>query len=202
MAPYIPPAPVVARRSAWVLDPDFNDDGMANPGERVEYRVRMKNGGEGDAANVLVTLTTSDDDVTIINNEITHEIWSAGEARNTVGFVLDIAPDAMPHDVTVVVDVTADNGGPWQFTYTFPIVSPPPGLASRSFWSRDKVTGNADGDANPGERVEIKARLRNEAATELENVVVTLTSTDDVTTQTQTQCNTEQLPTQRSHQCD
>ena len=180
MSPYVP-SPHFAARSAWVVDRDANADGVANPGERVELRARMKNEGALDAANVVATLTTADTDVTVVNGEATHATWPAGAARDNVGFVLDIAPDATPHDVTVVVDVTADNGGPWQFTYTFAIEPPPPGLASRNFWARDAVSGNGDGEANPGERVEIKARLKHEGETDLLNVVATLSGGDGVT---------------------
>jgi len=178
MSPYVA-SPALAQRSGWVFEP--GGDGTARPGERVQFRTRMQNQGDGGASRVNATLTVNDSDVAVVRGEVAHAFWPAGEARNNVGFVLDIAPDATPHDVTVLVDVTADNGGPWQFTYTFPIAAPPPGLAARSFWARDKVTGNADGDTNPGERVEIKARVKNESETEFQNVVVTLSSDDDVT---------------------
>ncbi len=175
--------PSFAMRNAWIFDGggDANGDGMADAGERVRPRVRLKNEGAGAASNVRVVLWIDDADVVVVNGEALHSSWPAGEARNNEGFVLDITPDATAHAVTAVVDVTADSGGPWRFTYTFQIVPPPPGLAARSFWMRDRTTGNDDGDANPGERVEIKARLKHEGETDLLNVVATLRSSDDVT---------------------
>ncbi|MEO2005576.1 MAG: hypothetical protein ABGY41_15945, partial [Candidatus Poribacteria bacterium] len=142
--------------------------------------MRLSNESQHNLLNARVSLSADDADVTVVKGEVNHGPWLRGEKRTNSGFILDIAPDATPHDISVVVDVTSDNGGPRQFTYTLPIVLPAAGLAARSFWARDKVTGDADGDANPGERVEIKARLKNESATDFLNVVATLSSSDDV----------------------
>ncbi|MEO2005216.1 MAG: hypothetical protein ABGY41_14095, partial [Candidatus Poribacteria bacterium] len=171
-------APVaLTQRSFWIRDKvTGNADRQANPGERVEVKVRLKNDSLVDARNVVATI--SGDDVTSVTGQVTHATWPAGVARNNDGLVVEIGAGASG-SVTLTLDVTADNGGPWQFTYTLPIVAlPTAGLAERSFWARDQGVGNADGDANPGERVKIKARLKNESDTNFLNVVATL-STDD-----------------------
>jgi len=168
--------PSMSLRNAWLYDPapGGNGDGLGNPGERLRLRVRIRNDGPGGAQNVRVTLTSDDPGLTLLVAEVAHPTWPAKEARNNNDLLIEIASDAPPHEAILTVTVTADNGGPWQFTYTLPIVPLPPSLSSRNFWGRDKVTGNADGDANPGERVEIKARIRNEGDTEFQNVVATL----------------------------
>ncbi|MAF10586.1 hypothetical protein CMK11_09050 [Candidatus Poribacteria bacterium] len=175
--------PSLAQRSAWVRDPGGNGDGVANPSERVRLRARMLNEGDGGASNAHATLTVGDADVRVVNGEVVHAFWPSGEARNNVGFVLDIAPDATPHDVTAIVDVTADNGGPWQFTYTFPIVAPAHEFTKRNAWIFDpKPWANRDGAANPGERVHPRVRLRNDGPSDATNVRVTVMTADpDVT---------------------
>jgi TolB protein len=175
--------PAFSKRSAWTFDPTpgGNKDGSANPNERVQPRIRLRNDGSADARNVEVSVTIADPAVAVIVGTVSHDVWGTGQARNNNGLLLDITADATAHDVAVVVDVTADNGGPWQFIYTFSIVQPPPSLAARSIWARDKVTGNANGVANPGERVEIRARIMNESETDFQNIVATLSSSDDVT---------------------
>ena len=64
-----------------------------------------------------------DPDVDIVSGFVTHDSWPVGEARNNNGLVLDISPDATPHDVTVVLSVVADDAGPWGFSFTMPIVA-------------------------------------------------------------------------------
>ena len=177
-SPHVP-SPDFAQRSSWVSDPTGNGDGAASPGERVALRARMRNEGERNAEDVHVTLTVADPDVTVVSAEATHTAWPVGEARNNLGFVLDIAPDASAHDVTVVVDVTARVGGPWQFTYTFPIVRPAYEFTKRTTWLFDPTPrGNKDGVANPGERIQPRIRLRNDGPGDAENVRVTVATSD------------------------
>ncbi|MBT5714153.1 hypothetical protein HOI71_24105, partial [Candidatus Poribacteria bacterium] len=116
--------PAFALRNSWAWDPQpgGNHDGQANPGERVFPRVRIASTG-GPATGVQAVLSIIDDDITVVNGIVTHEAWPSGEARNNNGFVLDISETATPHDVEAVLSVTADNGGPWQFAVTIPIVA-------------------------------------------------------------------------------
>ena len=169
----------LAERSFWARDKvTGNADGKVNPGERVEIKARLKNEGATDFVNVVATLSGADPNVTPVNGTVTHATWPAGVARNNDGLSVDIGVGASG-SVAFTLNVTADNGGPWQFTYSLPVAAlPAEGLAKRSFWARDKVTGNADGQVNPGERVEIKARLKNESATDFLNVVATLGGAD------------------------
>ena len=177
-----------SERSSWIFD---GSDGVANSGERVEPRLRIKNDGTGDALNVVTTVTTSASDVTIVTDSVAHGTWPQGEARNNDGIVLDIASDATAQDVTLTYTVTADNATTQTFTFTFGVVVPSPSFSQRSSWARDKDTGNGDGDANPGERLELKARLKNDGPGAGTNVVATLTTTDtDITIVTGTVTHT------------
>ena len=122
----VTPPPEFERRNAWIWDlqPGANRDGQANPGERVFPRVRIRNVGDGAATNVHAVLSLADDDITVVNGIVTHEVWPGGEARNNNGFVIDIDPEATPHDVQAVLSVTADGVRPWQFPVTIAIVAP------------------------------------------------------------------------------
>ncbi len=179
--PVVAGAPTFAKRNAWIYDPTprADKDGVAEPGERVRPRIRLRNDGPTDALNVRATLSVDDGDVTVVRAEETHATWPSGTARTIVGFVLDIATDATAHDVTAVVDVTADDAGPWQLTFSFPIVPGPPEFALRNAWVYDPAPGgNKDGVADAGETVLPRVRLLNEGQTEAENVVVTLSTAD------------------------
>ena len=152
----------LAARSFWARDKSTgNADGDANPGERVKIKARLKNESATDFLNVVATLSTDDSNVTFGRDTVTHATWPAGVARNNDGLDVTFGSGASG-SVAFTLDVTADNGGPWQFTYTLPIVTIPPVFAFRSAWARDKTTGDDDGNAEPGERVEIRVRMKNE----------------------------------------
>jgi hypothetical protein len=81
----IPINPVVrfVQRNAFARDKVTGDnDGKAEPGEQIEMRVRLKTEGQLVGKNVVVTLSTSDPNVTIPSPTVTHANWPAGVARN------------------------------------------------------------------------------------------------------------------------
>ncbi|MEO2006652.1 MAG: CARDB domain-containing protein, partial [Candidatus Poribacteria bacterium] len=178
--PIVTRPPELVMRNQWVYDPlpALRQNGEANPGERIYPRIRLKNLG-GTAENVRVALTVADTDLTVLNGEVLHPTWTARDARDNVGLMLGIHADATAHDVAIRVDVTADNGGPWRFDYTIPIVVPGVEFARRSVWVFDpQPLGNGDREANPGERVYPRVRLRSVGRGVAENVRVEL-SLDD-----------------------
>ena len=176
------PAVFFQLRSAWLFDPapGGNKDGVANPGERLQPRVRLRNVGVEDARNVRVTLSLDDPSITVLTGDAVHETWPVGEARNNIGLLLDIAPDAAPTDVHVRVYVQADNGGPWAFDISIAIVDLPAEFSLRSSWTYDP-DGNGDGAASPGERVRPRIRLRNNGPGVGRNVRVALSAVDGET---------------------
>ncbi|MEO2004637.1 MAG: hypothetical protein ABGY41_11105, partial [Candidatus Poribacteria bacterium] len=142
-------------------------------------RIRLKNNGSGEARNVRVSITMDDAAVGAEVFEVTHAAWPAGEARNNTGLILLIAPDATPRDILVTVTVLADNGGPWQFDVVLPIAYPRVFFEGRNSWLFDPTPGgNKDGDANPGETIEPKLRLKNLGADAARNVRVALSTSD------------------------
>ncbi len=182
--PIVAPTLTFSYRNSWIFEPNAEmKNGQADPGERVKPRVRLRNEGSRAAQNVVVALSTDDPDVTIVEGTVNHATWPLGEARDNVGFVVDIAPGTDPHDVRVIVDVSAQNGGPWQFSFTFPVVLPLPAFDPRNAWIYDPAPGAyQDGFAEAGERVRPRIRLRNDGTADATNVRVTLAINDpDVT---------------------
>ena len=104
--------------------------------------------------------------------------WAVGAAR-TINGLVTMNQDAAG-SVTFTVTVTADNGGPWTFTYTknvTPLDAVPDAVLSEvgtPFWTRDKTTGNNDGNINPGENIETRVRLRNTGVAAAQNVAISL----------------------------
>ncbi|MEO2005940.1 MAG: FlgD immunoglobulin-like domain containing protein, partial [Candidatus Poribacteria bacterium] len=135
-----------AFRSAWARDKTTGDaDGQAEPGESVEVRVRLKNEGHVAGENVAVILSTEDENATVAAATVTHATWPAGDARNNVGLLVDLGAD-VGASVAFVVDVTADNAGPWQFTFDLPVSAPaaPAALAAPEDIDLDGVVGIRD----------------------------------------------------------
>ncbi|MBT3269682.1 hypothetical protein HN371_21235 [Candidatus Poribacteria bacterium] len=179
--PIGPPRVDIAYRSSWLFDPEpgGNRDMKANPGERVLPRVRLTNWGPSAARNVRASLTTDDPAVTVIHGETTHARWEPWTGMTLNAYTIDIAPDAVPHDVTATVSVSADSGGPWQFTFVFPIVDRPVAFAQRNAWVFDPTPGgDKDGRMEAGERLFPRIRLRNTGIEEGRNVTVRLTTPD------------------------
>ncbi|MBT3271260.1 S8 family serine peptidase [Candidatus Poribacteria bacterium] len=164
-------------RNAWLFLP--TKDGEANRNDRVEPRIRLLNEGDAEAQNVRVALDVSDSDVSIVAGEVAHATWPSGVARNNNGLALQVSNSATEHDVAVVINVTADNGGPWQFHMTIPLVVPPVNFSLRNSWVYDPAPGgNRDSVATPSERIQPRIRLANDGPENAQNVVATLTTTD------------------------
>ena len=177
-------APSFEKRNHWVFDPapGGNRDSAANPGERLQLQVRLRNSGTGAARGVQVAVTVEDPAVTATAAEAARVTWSPGEARNST-FVLRIATAAAPSDVTFTVDVTADNGGPWRHVFVLPIVHPPVFFEHRNDWVFDPAPlANQDAVANPGERIRPRLRLVTSGTDPAQNALVTLTVSDPTVT--------------------
>jgi hypothetical protein len=167
----------IAHRRSWLFDPEpgGNRDGSASPGERVLPVMRLLNNGPSAARNVLVALEIDDPAVTVIRGTMYRARWEPGAAFTHNGFVIRVAPDAAPHNVTAIVRVTAGNGGPWEFPFVFPIVHRPVEFVQRSAWLFDPAPGgDGDGQAEAGERLFPRIRLRNVGVEDATNVTVRL----------------------------
>ncbi|MBT3269688.1 hypothetical protein HN371_21265 [Candidatus Poribacteria bacterium] len=158
------------RRSSWVFDPEpgGDRDGQAEAGERVRPRLRLLHVGSEQARNVRIALSTDDADITVAQGDLLYESWEPGVAH-TATFVLDVAPDAAVHDVTLRAAIRADNGGPWDMSFTLPIAGPAIAFAVQGL---TRVSVNAGGSRAPG------IRLRHVGVEPVEDVRITLASTD------------------------
>ncbi|MBT3265514.1 hypothetical protein HN371_00100, partial [Candidatus Poribacteria bacterium] len=136
--------------------PGGNGNGIAEAGEYLMLRARFANIGGGPAAEASfhLTLDALDPYVTLDVHAVTVSSWPAS-LEDVVEFQLTIDSESPTRDVAVVIDVSADSGGPWHFTDTVAVVVPAVRFARRSDWVFDPTPrANKDGAANPGERIE------------------------------------------------
>ncbi|MBT7098042.1 hypothetical protein HN937_11745, partial [Candidatus Poribacteria bacterium] len=171
-------APEFVARSAWITDAQAHGDGVTSPGESVYVRISLRNVGAVDAMNTRITLATDDPDIDITEHAFQTTVWQAGIAKERAWYVT-IAATAALHDVTAIVAVTADNGGPWRFILTFPIAQAPLYFTKADDRIEDPIPdGDGDDVAEPGERVRVGVRLRNDGATDASDVRVALRTLD------------------------
>ena len=162
--------------------PGGDRDGIAEAGERVFLRVRLRNDGSTDATGVGVGLSTDDRDIAVVAGDVSHAVWAAGAARNNEGLALDVAPSATSHSAALVVSVAAAVGGPWRFTIEVPIRAAP-WFEKRSVWAYDPSPGgNRDGQADAGERVLPRLRMRNVGRGHATNVRIAISVADPTVT--------------------
>ncbi len=182
--PIVAPAVEFVMEGALTLDssPGGDNDGVAEPGERILPRLSLRNVGAEHGGDVRVSVTVFAADVAVVVGEAVHASWPAGEPRVS-GFALDISESALAGDVVVFVTVTAEDAGPWRFSFVVPVVTPSPEFVLRSAWIFDpKPGGNRDGRAVPGERVLPRVRLKNIGTAEARNVEVTIAVADPTIT--------------------
>ncbi|MDW3196378.1 MAG: matrixin family metalloprotease [Cytophagales bacterium] len=97
-------------------------DGRAEPGEVISLEVELYNSGTTDANNVQATLSTTDTDITIIDDS---ENWGSitSDTRKWDGdFEFSISGSSAEKDIQFTLDITSDEGA-WTDTFTFPVSS-------------------------------------------------------------------------------
>jgi len=173
----IPPSgPYVVRDSFVINDLNGNGNGQADYGESILMTLVMKNVGVEIAPNVVVTISSTDEYVTITDNTASYgNIDPNGTATVVDGFAMTIAqniPDQ--HGITVQVDAT-DGTSSWTSYIGFN--GNAPALEMGTFTISD-ATGNNNGKIDPGETVSITVTAGNDGHADAYNVTGQLTSSD------------------------
>lgn len=93
-------------------------DGQAEPGETIELIITLKNTGNSAASAVNATLSTSDPDITITDD---NEDFGSISANSTANCLYDydftVSNSCMDKDVTFTLDITDANNNSWTETF-------------------------------------------------------------------------------------
>ncbi|MBT7807791.1 hypothetical protein HN766_19975, partial [Candidatus Poribacteria bacterium] len=141
---------------------------------------RLRHIGSDPLQNVRVTLASGDPDVTVLTAQQVHATWLPGETRASEAIVIRAASDVDPHAARLVLSVTTEEGGLWQFEFTVALNRSadfeylPRGGGVRN----DPPGGNGDKFRGPGETVVPYLKFTNRSLARSRNVVVAL-ATDD-----------------------
>ncbi|MEM7397268.1 MAG: hypothetical protein AAF492_33530, partial [Verrucomicrobiota bacterium] len=158
-------------------------DGVPEPGESIEMPMTLSNSGPGDAHNVTATVTTTDPYITITDGSVSWGTLVAGTTVEGIDFDFDVAANTPPGHIaafslTINSDEITVTGG---LTILIGSGSQPPVMAYQSHRIDDDTitsNGNDDGEANPGERIELPVTLINTGAGDANNVNATLSTSD------------------------
>ena len=158
-----------------VVDPNGNNNGFLDFGESVTYTIDLFNLGGIDATDVDVTLSTSDQYVTISDNFEVYDTIPAGHIVGiSEGFALDVA-DNVPDEHIIDFTITATDGDTtWIMEYQTGAYAPILNIAEMII--DDNTTGNGNGRLDPGETATIKVKNFNSGHCPAENTGAILTS--------------------------
>ncbi len=152
-----------------------NASGMLIYGETATLNLTMKNVGVEDADNVMVTITTNDEFVTITDgSENFGTINPDGSVMIENAFEIEIANDIHDgHGVTFTV--TAVDGETWESSFS--LSGHAPELAFNGYMV-DDANGNNNGFLDPGETVEMTISVVNDGSADALAVMAELMSSD------------------------
>ena len=165
--------PYVVMEAYQIHDLTGNNNGHADYDELVNLTVEMGNVGVEDAVDVMVTLSTSDEYVTITDNFEDYGTIPAGE----ITFIEDafefLVEEDVPDQHQVIFTLTSSSAeGSWQSNFIIKLNAPI--LTISSMVIEDDETGNGNGQLDPGERANIKIHYTNSGHTPARNCNVTL----------------------------
>ena len=112
--------PYVLSSGNAAFDPTGDNDGMVDQGESIDLELDLSNVGIETAADVMVTITTADEWVTITNGAVSAGDIAADGSLTLSGFAFDVTPGVADQHVALFdVLITDADGNEW--TTSFPV---------------------------------------------------------------------------------
>ena len=170
----------VVYSSHQIDDSQGNANGEVDFGESIGLTVEIENAGSQQANNVQVTLSTSDNFITITDGfENYGNIAGGASASVTDAFSFDVAsnvPDQ--HSVNFVLEIVGED----TWYSNFSIIVNAPELTAGNLSVDDTQYGNGDGILDPGETADIIIQASNNGHCACENTSgILATTSGDIT---------------------
>jgi hypothetical protein len=182
--PFQASVPVIPQDGAYVVKDSFiindatggNGNGMMDYAEAILLSLSVKNVGIYTAQDVVVTLSTEDEYITITDGEENYGDVEPDEVVTvTDGFAFDVAGN-IPDGHAVLFDVSASDGTD-TWTSNIVITGHAPALGLGDYTVSDP-TGNNNGKIDPGETVYISVYVNNTGSAEAFSVMGELMTND------------------------
>lgn len=146
--------PYVVYAGSTMNEVGGNQNNQPDYGETLLLTAGMRNSGGSDASNVMVTLSSTDEYVSISDNS---ELYTSIPAGDTVyipdGFAFSVS-EIVPDGHNIEFTLTAVAGNSW--VSQFSVVCHAPELAAGGLVIDDANGGNGNGRLDPGEHVIFK----------------------------------------------
>lgn len=182
--PYMTTIPAAALEGAFVVKDSYlindvaggNGNGMMDYNESILISLSIKNVGVDAAENIVVSISSEDEYVTITDSEESYGDIDPDEVVMVDdGFALDVAEN-IPDGHVVSIEVLATDGTE-SWTSTLSISGHAPVLSFNGY-SVDDSNGNNNGFLDPGETVEMTIGVVNSGSADAFNVIASLVSSD------------------------
>jgi hypothetical protein len=139
-------------------------DGMANPGETIDLEVTVKNFGTEPDSGVWGTLRATDGLCTVTDSTVYYGELGAGQEVTGNGFMVAFDGSFENGDVAVFDLVLTDSTSN-QWTSRVPVTVATPALRVASYGIDDRLGGDGDWVAEPGELVLVTLEIANDGLT-------------------------------------
>lgn len=166
----IPPnGPYVMVSSVEINDAAGNGNGQLDYGETVLLTIGLTNVGTADATNVTATLATTDDYVTVLDNQATYGTIPSGDTVFVAdGFEIAAGED-IPDLHMAIFNFIATGSTRDSWTSTFTLTGHAPLLQMDSY-TIDDAAGNNNGRLDPGETAIIHITAKNAGSADAYNL--------------------------------
>jgi hypothetical protein len=182
--PFQASVPVIPQDGPYVVKDSFiindatggNGNGMMDYAEAILLSLSVKNVGIYTAEDVMVTLSTEDEYITITDGEENYgDVEPDAVVSVTDGFAFDVAGN-IPDGHAVLFDVSASDGTD-TWTSNIVITGHAPAIELGDYMISDP-TGNNNGKIDPGETVQISVYLNNDGSADAYSVMGELMTND------------------------
>lgn len=178
----IPPGGAYVMFENCVIDDSAaNNNGMLDYAETAALDITLINVGTDPASGVSAILSSSDQYVTITDdNQEFGDISAGGTATEFGAFTIEIDP-AIPDMYTISFEIEATDGTA-SWTSNFTLTAHAPVLEIGNFTIDDTATGNGDYFWDAGETVDILVEVMNNGSSDAFNVLAELVCNDQYIT--------------------
>ncbi len=169
-------------KDSYILD---NGSGSSNPspGDDMDLSLTMKNVGSEDATNTVVSISSTDNYITLTDATENYGTITAGQSKSiTNGYGFSVA-DSIPDGHMVSLSISSTDGTDvWASSMAFELFAP--SLTAGSI-SIDDAAGNNNGRLDPGETASITVAVSNNGQSSAASVLANLSTTStDITINT------------------
>ena len=171
-----PNGPYVISTNNYLSDINGNNNSLADYNELVNLTVDLFNLGGGNAQNLNLVLSTTDQYITIIDSiDNINLINSSQSASSIIPFSFQVATYVPDQHIALCLLTISDNlGNVWTSNINITLNSPV--LSHLSISVNDAVLGNGNGKLDAGENLELVIEVNNIGHADAYNLVGTLSS--------------------------